>query len=98
MPFHKFVRDADGWKTLGEEIAFANPYVEVSRVTVSTPTRKEFELGPFNSIGRHPDNTIQILDRIISKEHCQIVAAEMPDRASHHCCPRPASRCASMKK
>jgi ADP-ribose pyrophosphatase len=39
MPFHKFVRDADGWKTLGEEVAFANPYLEVSRVTVSTPTR-----------------------------------------------------------
>ncbi|MFH1131661.1 MAG: GAF domain-containing protein, partial [Pseudomonadota bacterium] len=34
---------------------------------------REFELGSFNTIGRHPDNTIQILDRIISKEHAQIV-------------------------
>src|SRR5262249_44135652 len=32
----------------------------------------EFELAAFNTIGRHPDNTIQILDRIISKEHAQI--------------------------
>ncbi|HEX5176859.1 MAG TPA: NUDIX hydrolase [Chthoniobacteraceae bacterium] len=39
MPFHKFVRDADGWKTLGEEIAFANPYLEVSRVTLCSPAR-----------------------------------------------------------
>jgi adenylate cyclase len=34
---------------------------------------KEFELGQFNTLGRHPDNSIQILDRIISKEHCQIL-------------------------
>ena len=33
---------------------------------------REFELGPANSIGRHPDNTIQILDRIISKEHAHV--------------------------
>lgn len=39
MPFHNFVRDTDGWRTLGEEIAFANPYLEVSRVTVCSPTR-----------------------------------------------------------
>jgi len=39
MPFHKFVRDADGWKTVGEEIAFANPYLEVSKVTICSPTR-----------------------------------------------------------
>lgn len=34
--------------------------------------RQEFDLAAFNSIGRHPDNTIQILDRIISKEHAHI--------------------------
>jgi adenylate cyclase len=41
-------------------------------ILISSEDRKEFELGAFNSIGRHPDNTIQILDRIISKEHAQI--------------------------
>lgn len=41
-------------------------------ILISETERQEFELGPFNSIGRHPDNTIQILDRIISKEHAQI--------------------------
>ena len=35
--------------------------------------RREYELGPINTIGRHPDNTLQILDRIISKEHAQII-------------------------
>src|SRR4029077_8201407 len=41
-------------------------------ILISSEDRQEFELQAFNSIGRHPDNTIQILDRIISKEHAQI--------------------------
>jgi adenylate cyclase len=46
-------------------------------VLVSAEANQEFELGPINTIGRHPDNTIQILDRIISKEHAQIL--RLPD-------------------
>ena len=38
---------------------------------------REYELGPTNSIGRHPNQTIQILDRLVSKEH--IVIRERPD-------------------
>lgn len=30
------------------------------------------ELGAFNTLGRHPDNTIQLLDRIVSKEHARV--------------------------
>src|SRR6185503_1864080 len=41
-------------------------------ILISSDDRQEFELAAFNSIGRHPDNTIQILDRSISKEHAQI--------------------------
>jgi len=41
-------------------------------IVTSSEERQEFELVAFNTIGRHPDNTIQILDRIISKEHAQI--------------------------
>src|SRR5882672_246061 len=41
-------------------------------IVISEKERQEFELAAFNTIGRHPDNTIQILDRIISKEHAQI--------------------------
>ncbi len=32
----------------------------------------EHELSSFNTLGRHPDNSIQVLDRIVSKEHCRI--------------------------
>src|SRR5262245_49677850 len=35
--------------------------------------RREFELGTFTTVGRHPDNVIQILDRIVSKEHAHII-------------------------
>ncbi len=32
--------------------------------------RKEVSLGDHNQIGRHPQNDIQVLDRVVSKEHC----------------------------
>jgi len=32
----------------------------------------EYLLSAFNTLGRHPDNTVQVLDRIVSKEHCRI--------------------------
>src|SRR6185436_18555395 len=44
-------------------------------ILTSGEHRQEFELAAMNSIGRHPDNSIQILDRIISKEHAQILKA-----------------------
>lgn len=32
----------------------------------------EYLLSAFNTVGRHPDNSVQVLDRIVSKEHCRI--------------------------
>jgi len=31
--------------------------------------KQSIELGPMNGVGRHPNNTIQLLDTIVSKEH-----------------------------
>src|SRR5262245_65504405 len=42
-------------------------------IVTGNDQRREFELGAVNTIGRHPDNTLQILDRIVSKEHAQII-------------------------
>ena len=42
-------------------------------IVTGNDQRREFELGAINTIGRHPDNTLQILDRIVSKEHAQVV-------------------------
>jgi len=41
-------------------------------ILVSGDGAKEHELSAFNTLGRHPDNTVQLLDRIVSKEHCRI--------------------------
>src|SRR4051794_32864008 len=46
----------------------------MAKITViGNDQRREYELGAINTVGRHPDNTLQILDRIVSKEHAQIV-------------------------
>ena len=42
-------------------------------IVIGNDQRREYELGAINTIGRHPDNTLQILDRIVSKEHAQII-------------------------
>jgi adenylate cyclase len=42
-------------------------------IVQSSEDRREFELAPVTTIGRHPHNTVQILDRIVSKEHAQIL-------------------------
>jgi adenylate cyclase len=56
----------------------ASPRGDMAKlIVISSDERQEFELGNFNSIGRHPDNTIQILDRIISKEHATL--QRLPD-------------------
>ena len=41
MPFHHFIADSAGWRTLADETLFANPYIEVHRPTVTSPTRAE---------------------------------------------------------
>jgi adenylate cyclase len=35
-------------------------------------TERTVELIEHNTLGRHPDNTVQLLDRIVSKNHCHI--------------------------
>jgi adenylate cyclase len=43
------------------------------RIKVVSPEgEREWVLQDHNSIGRHPNNTVQVLDRIVSKEHCHI--------------------------
>ncbi len=39
MRFHDFIHDSEGWRLVGDEVLFANPYLEVHRVQIATPTR-----------------------------------------------------------
>jgi adenylate cyclase len=48
-------------------------------VVLGSDGRREIELGALTTIGRHPDNMVQILDRIVSKEHAQVI--RQPDGA-----------------
>ena len=41
MKFHRFIKDEAGWQTQGDETLFANPYLEIHRPTVTSPTRAE---------------------------------------------------------
>ena len=36
--------------------------------------RREVELSAHNAVGRHPQNRVQVLDRLVSKEHCLLVS------------------------
>jgi adenylate cyclase len=42
------------------------------KITSPEGTERTVELVERNTLGRHPDNTIQLLDRIVSKTHCHI--------------------------
>lgn len=45
----------------------------MARILLATPDGQQVvELRDHNSLGRHPSNTIQLLDKIVSKEHCTI--------------------------
>jgi adenylate cyclase len=45
--------------------------VLMARLILATAEGQQaIELRPINSLGRHPNNSIQLLDKIVSKEHC----------------------------
>lgn len=45
----------------------------MARLLLSTPEGQQIvDLAAHNSLGRHPTNSIQLLDKIVSKEHCII--------------------------
>ncbi len=46
----------------------------MARLTIISPegNRRVVDLGTHTTLGRHPDNTVQLLDRIVSKNHCNI--------------------------
>src|SRR6266568_6623723 len=45
----------------------------MARLIFGTPTGEQaLELKAFNGLGRHPSNSIQLMDKIASKEHCVV--------------------------
>jgi adenylate cyclase len=50
----------------------------MAKLVVTSPegTRKETVLRAINTLGRHPDQHVQILDRVVSKEHALITFSD----------------------
>ncbi len=49
----------------------------MARLLLSTAEGTQaIDLRPVNSLGRHPNNSIQLLDKIVSKEHCIVELRE----------------------
>jgi 8-oxo-dGTP pyrophosphatase MutT (NUDIX family) len=78
MPFHNFVRDENGWQFLANETAFANPHLEVHRVTVSSPTRPE----PFQWTVCHRKGAVVVAPLTAKDEFVLIRQERVPIRAT----------------
>src|SRR5450432_2858607 len=46
------------------------PSLMARLILATAEGQQAIELRPINSLGRHPNNSIQLLDKIVSKEHC----------------------------
>lgn len=78
MAFHDFIRDSDGWKTHADETLFANPYLAVHRVTVTSPTRPE----PFTWTVAHRKSAVVVAPMTAAGEFLLVRQERVPMRAS----------------
>ena len=78
MPFHDFVQDTHGWSTLHDETAFANPYVEVHRVTVMSPSRTE----PFTWTVTHRKGAVVVAPMTADGRFVLVRQERVPIRAT----------------
>jgi len=76
--FHHFIQDADGWQTTGDETLFANPYLEVHRVTVTSPTRPT----PFAWTVCHRKGAVVVAPRTIDGKFVLVRQERVSIRAS----------------
>src|SRR5436190_179387 len=78
MPFHHFIRETDDWHTLRDETLFANPYLEVHRVTVTSPTRSE----PFQWTVTHRKGAAVVVPETRDGKYLLIRQERVPIRAT----------------
>ncbi len=78
MSFHDFIRDTDGWKTQTDQALFANPYIAVHRVTVTSPTRAE----PFEWTVAHRKSAVVVAPMTTAGEFLLVRQERVPIRAT----------------
>lgn len=78
MPFHHFIRDTHGWRTVADETLFANDYLEVHRPTVTSPTRAE----PFTWTVTHRKGAVVVVPMTADGKLLLIHQERVPIRAT----------------
>ena len=78
MPFHHFITDAGGWRTVTDETVFANPHLEVHRPIVTSPTRAE----PFQWTVAHRKGAVVIAPMTTDGKLVLVRQERVPIRAT----------------
>lgn len=78
MPFHHFIQDSPGWRTHQDELLFANPHLEVHRVTVVSPMRSD----PFTWTVTHRKGAVVIVPRTGDGKFVLVRQERVPIRAT----------------
>jgi ADP-ribose pyrophosphatase len=78
MAFHHFIKGEDGWQTLDAGIVYTNPYIEVHRPTVVSPTRPE----PFQWTVAHRKGAVVIVPMTADGSVLLVRQERVPIRAT----------------
>ena len=78
MPFHHFIHDSSEWRTHRDELLFANPHLEVHRVTVASPMRPE----PFTWTVTHRKGAVVVAARTAEGKFVLVRQERVPIRAT----------------
>lgn len=78
MRFHEFIRNGEGWDLVNDETLFANPYLEVHKVTVTSPTRST----PFTWTVAHRKGAVVIAARTPEGKFLMVRQERIPIRAT----------------
>ena len=78
MRFHQFIKDGDGWRLVNDETLFANPYLEVHKVRMVSPTRPE----PFEWTVAHRKGAVVVAPMTADGKFLLIRQERVPIRAT----------------
>jgi len=76
--FHRFIQNTEGWSVIAGEEQFANPYVEVHRATVTSPTRPE----PFTWTVVHRKAAVVVVPMTADRRFILVRQERVPIRAT----------------
>ena len=78
MKFHRFIQDSEGWRLVKDDTLFANPYLEVHRITVTSPTRPT----PFDWTLAHRKGAVVVAPMTADGKFLLIHQERVPIRAT----------------